>query len=86
MRRKRRAYKPEFKEKVALTAVQCEMVMTEIVKKVDAHANQITEWEKQLLSNAPEVFGSTAHNKEGSEEEVKVLRAKIGQLTMENDF
>jgi len=39
-----------------------------------------------LLSSAPEVFGRTTSNKEESEEEVQVLHAKIGQLTMENDF
>lgn len=27
--------------------------MVELVKKFDVHANQITEWKKQLLSGAP---------------------------------
>ena len=62
------------------------MTMAEILKKFDVHANQVTEWKKQLLSSAPEVFGSTANTKEETEEEVQVLHAKIGQLTMENDF
>ena len=31
------------------------------------------------------MFGSTTNSKEESEEEVQALRAKIGQLTMEND-
>jgi transposase-like protein len=86
MRRKRRTHKPEFKAKVALAAVQGEMTMAEIVKKFDVHANQVTEWKTQLLSSAPEVFGSTGNTKEETEEEVQVLHAKIGQLTMENDF
>ncbi len=60
--------------------------MAEIMKKFDVHANQVTDWKKQLLSSAPEVFGRTTSNKEESEEEVQVLHAKIGQLTMENDF
>jgi transposase len=46
----------------------------------------VTDWKKQLLSSAPEVFGRMTSNKEESEEEVQVLHAKIGQLTMENDF
>ena len=87
MRRQRRTYKPEFKAKVALAgAVQDDLTMAEWVKKFDVHANQVTEWKKQLLSSAPEVFGSTTNSKEESEEEVQALRAKIGQLTMENDF
>jgi transposase len=86
MRRKRRTHKPEFKAKVALPALQGDLTMAEIMKKFDVHANQVTDWKKQLLSSAPEVFGRTTSNKEESEEEVQVLHAKIGQLTMENDF
>ena len=86
MRRKRRTHKPEFKAKVALAALQGNLTMAEIMKKFDVHANQVTDWKKQLLSSAPEVFGRTTTNKEESEEEVQVLHAKIGQLTMENDF
>jgi len=86
MRRKRRTHKPEFKAKVALAALQGDLTMAEIMKKFDVHANQVTDWKKQLSSSAPEVFGRTTSNKEESEEEVQVLHAKIGQLTMENDF
>ena len=86
MRRKRRTHKPEFKAKVALAALQGDLTMAEIMKKFDVHANQVTDWKKQLLSSAPEVFGRTTSNKEESEEEVQVHHAKIGQLTMENDF
>ena len=86
MRRKRRTHKPEFKAKVALAALQGDLTMAEIMKKFDVHANQVTDWKKQLLSSAPEVFGRTTSNKEESEEKVQVLHAKIGQLTMENDF
>ena len=86
MRRKRRTHKPEFKAKVALAALQGDLTMAEIMKNFDVHANQVTDWKKQLLSSAPEVFGRTTSNKEEAEEEVQVLHAKIGQLTMENDF
>ena len=64
MRRKRRTHKPEFKAKVALVAVQGDLTMAELVKKFDVHANQVNEWKKQLLSSAPEMFGSTTNSKE----------------------
>ncbi len=86
MRRKRRTHKPEFKAKVALTAMQGDLTMAEMVKKFDVHANQITDWKKQLLSGAVDVFGDGVSKAEESEEAVQALRAKIGQLTMENDF
>ena len=54
MRRKRRTHKPEFKAKVALAALQGDLTMAEIMKKFDVHANQVTDWKKQLSSSAPE--------------------------------
>ena len=86
MKRKRRTHSPEFKSKVALAAIKGDLTMAEMVKKYDVHANQITEWKKQLLSGAPDVFGKGARKAEGAEEAVQALHAKIGQLTMENDF
>ncbi len=86
MRRKRRTHSPEFKAKVALAAIQGDLTMAELVKKFDVHANQITDWKKQLLGNAPDVFGKGAQTAEESAETIEQLHAKIGQLTMENDF
>jgi transposase-like protein len=86
MRRKRRNHKPEFKAKVALTAIQGDLTMAELIKKFDVHANQVTEWKKQLLNCASDVFGSNVEKSEESGEAIQELHAKIGQLTMENDF
>lgn len=86
MKRKRRNHSPEFKSKVALAAIQGDLTMAEMVKKFDVHANQITEWKKQLLNAAADVFGKGARQAEVAEEAVQALHAKIGQLTMENDF
>ena len=86
MKRKRRTHKPEFKAKVALTAIQGDLTMAELVKKFDVHPNQISEWKKQLLGGAPDVFGNGVSKSEESEETIQDLHAKIGKLTMENDF
>jgi len=86
MKRKRRTHSPEFKSKVALAAIKGDLTMADLVKKFDVHANQITEWKKQLLNGAADVFGKSAKTAEDSQDEVQALRAKIGQLTMENDF
>jgi transposase len=86
MRRKRRTHSPEFKAKVALAAVQENLTMAELVKKFDVHANQITDWKKQLLDSAPDIFGKGAKKADDTAEAVQELHAKIGQLTMENDF
>ena len=86
MKRKRRTHSPEFKSKVALAAIKGDLTMAELVKKFDVHANQITEWKKQLLHGAPDVFGKSVRKAEETHETVQALQAKIGQLTMENDF
>ncbi len=81
MKRKRRTHSPEFKSKVALAAIKGDLTMAEMVKRFDVHANQITEWKKQLLNGAPDVFGKGARKAEDTEESVQALHAKIGQLT-----
>ncbi len=86
MRRKRRNHSPEFKAKVALAAIRGDLTMAELVKKFDVHANQITDWKKQLLNSAPDVFGKAAKKSEDAAETIQDLHVKIGQLTMENDF
>ena len=47
-----------------MAACQGDLTMAELVKKFDVHANQITEWKKQLLSSAPDVFGKIAQKKQ----------------------
>ncbi len=86
MTRKRRTHKPECKAKVALTALQGDLSMSEMVKKFDVHANQIAEWKKQLLSGASDVCGGSVRKSEQAESVIQELHAKVGQLTMENDF
>jgi len=39
-----------------------------------------------LLGGAPDVFGNGVSKSEESEETIQELHAKIGKLTMENDF
>ena len=81
MRRKRRTYSPEFKSKVALVATKGGLTMAGMVKQFDVRASQITEWKKQLLSGAPDVFGKGAKKAEDTKEAVQAPHATIAQLT-----
>jgi transposase-like protein len=86
MTRPRRTHSPEFKAKVALAALKGDLTLAQLVDKFDVAANQITEWKRQLLSGAGDVFGKGEKRQQQTEEDVAKLHAKIGQLTMENDF
>lgn len=86
MRRKQRNHSPSLKAKVALAALKGDLTMAELVQKCDVHANEISDWKKQRLGSAADVFGKGAQKAGYSAETVEGLHAKIGQLTMENDF
>ena len=83
-KRTRRNHGSVFKAKVALEAIKGDQTLTELSERFDVHPNQIVEWKKQLLEGAPEVFEKGKNRIRSSG--VKELHAKIGQLTMENDF
>ncbi len=83
-KRPRRNHGATFKAKVALEAIKGEDTLMDLSKRFQVHPNQITEWKKQLLERAEDVFGKDKKVEEGPN--VKELHAKIGQLTMENDF
>jgi transposase len=84
-RRARRNHTPAFKAKVALAAIKGEMTLSELAQLFDVHPNQITTWKAQLQEGAAEVFGSGVGAAQPAVD-VKSLHAKIGELTLENDF
>ena len=87
-RRTRRNHTPAFKAKVALAAVKGERTLAELAQAFDVHPNQITDWKGRLLDGAAGVFGADAARPEAATPavDVKTLHAKIGELTLENDF
>lgn len=86
MRRKRRNHSSAFKAKVALAAVKNDRTLAELAEQFDVHPNQIQDWRKRLLNDADQLFGRGQQQREETDEKVKELHAKIGQLTMERDF
>ena len=82
-RRQRRQLSAEFKARVALAALREDKTMAELCAQFAVHSNPISEWKKQLIARATEVFGGSV---ESEPIELDPLHAKIGQLALENDF
>ena len=86
MRRKRRNHSPAFKAKVAMAALREDKTLAQLASQYDVHVNQIQTWRNQLKQNMVSLFDSGIDKRKDHDAEIKLLQAKIGQLTIENDF
>jgi len=84
-RRKRRNHSAAFKAQVAIAALKGDKTLAELAQQHDVHPNQIADWKAQLLERAAQVFGEP-NGQAAPAPDLKTLHAKIGQLTLENDF
>jgi transposase-like protein len=85
-KRVRRNHSPAFKANVALAAIKGgDRTLAQLSEQFDVHPNQITIWKDQLLESAAQVF-ERGGKPSAPAVDIKVLHAKIGELTLENDF
>ena len=85
---KRKQHKQDFKARVALEALKGEQTVTELACRFGVHPTMIHQWKRALLDGASDIFerGGRTKTPEVSEETVKELHAKIGELAVANDF
>ncbi len=86
MKPKRRKHLPGLKAKVAPAAIKNENTLAELAEQFDVHPNQISEAKRLLFEQADIVFGSAQEHMSADEARLKELHAKVGELTLENDF
>ena len=83
---KKRNHKSSFKAKVALAAARGDKTIPELAAQFSIHPSQISKWKKKLLESAASIFEEKQKKEETSSVELEKLHAKIGKLTLENDF
>lgn len=86
MSKTRRVFGKDFKLKVVLEALKEKEILEVLAKKYELFPTQISAWKAEAIKNISSVFN---HEKEVSKKDeipAEKLFARIGQLTLENDF
>ena len=83
----RRRFTAEFKARVALEALRGDKTIQEIATRHKVHPNQVSTWKRQAVDGLGAVFSNGPDKaRMDHDDEVHDLHAKIGELTVVNDF
>ena len=86
MSRTRRTFGKDFKAKVVLEALKEKDTIEVLAKKYELLPNQISMWKSEAIRNLSAVFSAEKTVVAQDEIPTEKLYARIGQLTLENDF
>lgn len=83
----RRKFTSKFKTKVVLELLKERASLAELAQKYELAPQQLSNWKREFLNNAEEVFekGPKSKKVQADEEKDKLLKT-IGKLKVENDF
>jgi transposase len=82
----RRKFTTKFKTKVVLEALKERESLSSLADKYELHSQQISNWKREFLVNAEQVFSAGKSKKSEIEDEKDKLLKTIGALKVENDF
>jgi len=84
----RKSYDKTFKAKIGIVAIREDSTIQDIAQKYEVHPNLVSQWKKQLLENASDLFERTNKSNKKSKEEQREERLlmTIGELQVERDF
>lgn len=83
----RRKFTSAFKAKVAIEALKEKETLAELSLRFEVSQEVISRWKGEFLKLSSGVFDKQHRTDDGAPtDEVRSLRAKVGELTMERDF
>lgn len=85
---KRRTHSPEFKARVAMEAISGRKTIEEIAADHAIHPIQVSQWKRQLIDSASELFTrgkKSIDNEDGQAKETELFQ-QIGRLQMELEW
>jgi transposase-like protein len=86
MSKSRRVFSKEFKAKVVLEALKEKSTIEVLAKKYELLPNQISMWKSETIKNISAVFSVEKSVVKNNDVPQEKLYARIGELTLENDF
>jgi putative transposase len=87
MKRQRRQFSGDLKAKIAVEAIKGQRTIQEIASHYEVHPNQVTQWKKQLMEGAAEVFSQGKVYASEADEQLKAeLYQQIGKLQVDLDW
>ena len=86
-KRQRKQYSADLKAKIALEAVKGQRTVQEIASHYGIHPTMVTNWKKQMVEGAPQIFGNgQVHAAEADEQLKAELYQQIGKLQVDLDW
>ena len=87
MGRQRRKFSSALKARVAIEAIKGHRSVAELAGDHQVHPSQITQWKKQLLDSAEQLFSDRRMSEKKDQEELLAkLYQQIGQMKVELDW
>ena len=87
MAAERKKFKADFKAKVAIEALKELKTINQLAQEFSLHPNQISQWKKELLTGAQQIFGLVKDKEKSKTDDlVPKLYQEIGQLKVELDW
>ena len=89
---KRREYSPEYKAKLVIEVLREDTTMSEIAFRENINIKQLSNWKTEFMENSARAFSRSRDEKaaarqvESLKDRERDYQAKVGQLTLENDF